>query len=232
MLEQATLYNTLNFSLSFSSGANATALSGKALDVYQCPSSTMIPYPTATGNGSGTYNNANQLQAHHYVGVAGGYLAGWTPADAQITTSYGVITDNGLLAPFRVRRMRDCTDGTSTTLIVAEQSGLIGTQRYDIRSSYYGGWCGGSSHAGPLSTMPAGHWANSLSTLRYRINSTTVTTGSNVTYGANTLWTSFHAGGIHGLLGDGSVRFVNDNADMQTLLRVAVMNDSEPVSEF
>lgn len=238
LIDQANVFNNLNLGVSFSSSANninRDTLTSKQFSIYQCPSSSLDPFPTVTGNGSGTYNNTVPMLAHHYVGVSGAYVTDWTPADSFVSTSYGYIADNGLLVPFRIRRLSDCTDGASNTIIVAEQSGTIGTSKFDIRSSYYGGWCGGSSHPGPLLTMSdtnPGHWANSVSTLRYRPNSPTVTTGSNVTYGANTLWTSFHTGGVHTLLGDGSVRFASDNADMTTLHRAAVMNDGDPVSEF
>ena len=43
---------------------------------------------------------------------------------------------------------------------------------------------------------------------------------------------SFHAGGVHALLGDGSVRFLNDSLDASTLRRLGLPADGESVGEF
>lgn len=43
---------------------------------------------------------------------------------------------------------------------------------------------------------------------------------------------SFHTGGCHALLGDGSVRFLSENADTQTLRRLFARADGEVVGEF
>ncbi len=43
---------------------------------------------------------------------------------------------------------------------------------------------------------------------------------------------SYHTGGVQVLLGDGSVRFVSENIDYDTWVRVGVRNDGEPLGEF
>lgn len=43
---------------------------------------------------------------------------------------------------------------------------------------------------------------------------------------------SFHTGGCHALLGDGSVRFLSENLDTQVIRRLCARADGEPVGEF
>ncbi len=54
--------------------------------------------------------------------------------------------------------------------------------------------------------------------------------GSNV--GANNPLMSFHAGGVHILLGDGSVRFLSENIHLETLKQLATRDDRQPIGEF
>ena len=43
---------------------------------------------------------------------------------------------------------------------------------------------------------------------------------------------SLHVGGVHALLGDGTVRFISDNIDYNNLRRLANPKDGEPLGEF
>ena len=47
-----------------------------------------------------------------------------------------------------------------------------------------------------------------------------------------TVFTLRMSGGVHGLLGDGSVRFLSENIDMLTLRRLATRDDGQPLGEF
>jgi prepilin-type N-terminal cleavage/methylation domain-containing protein len=50
--------------------------------------------------------------------------------------------------------------------------------------------------------------------------------------GPNTEPYSFHEGGAHGLMGDGTVRFLSENIDKNTLRRLISRADGEPIGEF
>ena len=237
-LEQANLYARMDFNLSFSgnvSNANTTALSNNKIASYICPSSPLDP--NADSSVGTTYNNNLRTQIPMYVGISGATpdIAGRTVGSAS---NYGgFYTNNGMLLHNQITRIRDAVDGTSNVMMVAEQSGRVGTR--DMRSGYYGGYTGATSFGltppAPVSaTNPAGRdsWSTGLTSVQYRINSPTMAAGSDNPWDANTVINSFHVGGIHGLLGDGSVRFISDNVDMGILRNLCSREDGVPLGEF
>ncbi|HQX51581.1 MAG TPA: DUF1559 domain-containing protein [Planctomycetaceae bacterium] len=227
-LEQANLYARMDFNVSFNGNAvttNTTALYDNKIAAYICPSSTLDP-------NAGT-SNAQRMQVPMYVGISGAYpdVAGRTVGSAS---NYGgFYTNNGMLLHNQQTRIRDAVDGTSNVMMVAEQSGRVGTT--DMRSGYYGGYTGTSFGGGPISaTVPGGSdsWSTGLTSVQYRINSPTLAGGSNNPYDANTVINSFHVGGITGLLGDGSVRFLSENMDMGVLQNLCSRDDGVPLGEY
>ena len=227
-LEQGNLYSQMDFSQSFAGNVvtvNTTALRNNKIAAYICPSSTLDP-------NANLINNSQLIQTPMYVGISGSFpdVAGRTVGSAS---NYGgFYTNNGLLRHNQQTRIRDAVDGTSNVMMVAEQSGRVGLQ--DIRSGYYGGYTG-TTRPGPVTgSNPAGadSWSTGLTSVQYRINSPTTAGGSDRPWDANTVINSFHIGGIHGLLGDGSVRFVSDNVDMGVLRNLCSCDDGVPLGEF
>jgi hypothetical protein len=168
-----------------------------------------------------------------YVGMSGatsqtGFV---TTGQCSAQTGYGgIYCNNGLLAPNDSFAMRDIIDGSTNTIIVAEQSGMIANTR-DIRSNYYGGWCGHTDtrKAPQFNGSP---WGSSTTSLRYQINSPTAPVGADSTWDGNTILNSFHVGGIHVALADGSVQFISENINMLTLRRLCSKQDNQPVGQF
>ncbi|MCA9115023.1 MAG: DUF1559 domain-containing protein [Planctomycetaceae bacterium] len=235
MLDQGPLFNQLNFAGNFNgSYANNTVLSNLFLAAYKCPSSALPSNSTSfSGNTAGG-------MLHDYVGISGA-----TPDPSARTSEcspehrYGGITCiNGILSPNLCRSMRDITDGTSNTMIIAEQSGMLGTA--DLRSNYYGGWGGftrpmaGTDSIATLTswTTTTDTWGTSVTTVRYSPNPTAVSGGNDNVYDMNTALTSFHEGGIHALLCDGSVRFISENVSYTTLANLASRADGVVMGEF
>jgi hypothetical protein len=66
----------------------------------------------------------------------------------------------------------------------------------------------------------------------YPINSKTTAGGSDNTWDANTVLNSFHVGGVHAVMGDGSVRFISDATNFQTIQKLAVRDDGQVVGDF
>jgi prepilin-type processing-associated H-X9-DG protein len=217
--------------------ASNLILVGLALPIFECPSSTLSEFPQGS-----SFCNYDRLQFHDYAGVMGAFP---DPAgrDGICSTegSNGVYCNNGLLVPGnRKYAMRDVTDGLSNTVIVAEQSGRVGSA--DFRGNYHGGWRGWSpttSTTGFDIVKTAGaHHVSGVTTVAFRINSSSSQSGgntlpaSNATYSANTIINSFHPGGIHCVFADGSVRFVADTIEFQTLGRICVRNDGQAAGDF
>lgn len=139
-----------------------------------------------------------------------------------------------------------CTDGSSNTMIVGEQSG---NQRTSVWTDYMSGWsCGHNcnltvSRINQLWTIPinGGDTTASIASYVYPIRTgLTVIVGSpnpisNPSYGTNNTQfqvplTSRHTRGVNICLADGSVRFLNDNVDATVARQLAVRNDGTAIS--
>lgn len=148
------------------------------------------------------------------------------------------MSNNGSFLYNQIVRMRDFTDGASNTMMVGEQSGLV--QNQDIRSGYYGGYTGtqisfpiGNSPPTPTSSLPyVDEWGVGVTTVIYIPNSKTIPQYADAVYKQNTIINSMHIGGLHGILGDGSVRFVSDNISMDTLRSLCSRNDGLVLGKF
>lgn len=240
-LEQANIYNNLNFSIgSFAAPFQLgnELLQGYKCPIYNCPSSRLLKIGKA--GTEQTWFGADP-QLIDYVGIMGAYP---DPAGRTNVTSMsnygGFYANQGLLCVVEHKGIRDATDGTSNTMMVAEQSGEVGFS--DLRSNYYGGWPGfsgwGSAPGGgadrgvPWDGTPD-TWSTGVSAVRYNINSQVAgLAGAGQTWQANTILNSFHTGGINVLLADGSVRFLSENMDFNTLKVLACANDKIPLGEF
>lgn len=247
-LDSANLYSELNIdssstvggfssrredsgSYGYGSGPNAV-LVGLRLPGWNCPSNAAS---TNAFGQSPTYNNAEAGQTHDYVGISGAAPdPGGNAGTNSIVTGYGgIFAQNGMLYANGVTQMHNVTDGTSNTMIVGEQSGLVGT--LDIRANYHGGWAGITTAGNPAS-MTGSPYGAGITTVRYPINASTdvctTTSGCNTVYDANTVLNSMHNGGTHALLVDGSVRFLADTIFFDTLLQLSAKNDNEVLAEF
>ncbi len=231
-IDQGPLYDTLNFNgvswagnLAAGASVNVDKLAGLIIPVYVCPSSPLDPVADLT-------NNSRKIQTPMYVGIAG---ATPDPSAAVVgsNSNYGgFYANNGVLIHNQITRERDITDGTSNTIIIAEQSGKIGTN--DIRSGYYGGYTGTTFGGAVSAANPNGadSWSSGVTTVRYAINSPTTAGGSDNPWDANTVINSYHTGGIHILLSDGSARFLSEQTNFTTVLQLCSRNDAVPLNDY
>jgi hypothetical protein len=126
----------------------------------------------------------------------------------------------------------DITDGSSNTIMVAEQSDFCvkadGTKA-DCRSDF-----GHSFAMGAVDpTNGDDRWFNTTS-VRYAINEKRWETPwvGNEYYACNRPIQSAHTGGAMVLLGDGSVQFINESIKLQTLYNLSNRNDGFVVEQY
>ncbi len=251
-LELAPVYNQLNFNASgstfylYGSTVNWQALNGTRIPANMCPSSP-LPEMKSSAPPAGPLN----AQLGSYIGIRGANDHRTTDQ----TASRGPVSKGGLLYHNSNSRMRDVTDGTTNTMILGEQSDYskdsAGT-RVDVRTGD-SIWLGnqstpadvnGDGTYGLINGSPGGSVAfrcMNLTTIHHQvpINAKTVvsaTAGSGTPVSSaqncNTPLISPHSGGVNILLADGSVRFLSENIQMQTVRNLANKDDGNVMGEF
>ena len=228
-LEQGPMYNAWSFNDAASwayNGATHSAstvlgnpdvnapISIKPMQVLTCPSD----------NGSAFYTGKNQYYSIS-ANTAGGYRTNY-----EFSVSYGIYNDphywQCVLSPYTrplfgfdtASSIRDVSDGTSNTAAMIEQT-----------REKYNGSLGGWSYRG---------WVNIGVDLAWvKINSWDYApgSGSNLQVGRLGQWASagsLHTGGCHVLLTDGAVRFLSENIDTNTRVRLSTIGDGQVVGEF
>ena len=241
-IDQGPMYNQLSFSgggglftgWAASYDAPNTVLTGFLVPGYNCPSSTLPKNSTL-----GVMNNFANGQTADYVGIGGGadpLLDATNPGARWDISGLGMCSDmvysgrdcyNGMLPALRHMRMADATDGTSMVMLVGEQSGMYNKQ--DVRANYWGAWTGTSLGRTTFPAVTGCEIVAGITTVVYQINSNNAPGGAQPWY-LNTVLNSFHEGGCHILMTDGSVHFASENQDLNTLIRLSVRNDNNPVN--
>ncbi|MCA9115094.1 MAG: DUF1559 domain-containing protein [Planctomycetaceae bacterium] len=215
-LDQGPLYNKFNFSARITDPAHLV-LCQTVLSVLLCPSDPTSGVKTDLHVNWCFPGNASQPTGVTSTNVCD--IAGSTYDTTAAVTSYagvaGLSVDAGPGGMFRRRqdytvKFRDMTDGTSNVLMVGENS-----PSYNVFSA----WAPSDS---PVQTTHA-------------INSANLTCGSTICSFPALPWPntsaaqSFHEGGAHFLLGDGSVHFLSENMNLTVYQQMAHMSDGLPV---
>jgi hypothetical protein len=172
----------------------------------------------------------------------------WTIGAGPAKASAG-----GMLGQNSYIKFRDVTDGMSNTMMVGEQSGKIirgdninyswifpSQGAVTMGANNYTGWLIGCRESGkPPTPDPTGvndHRYFNVQTIRYRINQSPFADqffpGMASGMGPNNPLCSFHVGGTHALMGDGAVRFLSENMDLENLKKLATRDDGQPIGEF
>jgi prepilin-type processing-associated H-X9-DG protein len=118
--------------------------------------------------------------------------------------------------------MKDVTDGTTNTILLGESSSSQGWS-----TSMKTGWGGIQPWTWGI------YWYSN--TQRLMIDGKNIRFPINYrgSFGTNhTPYTSFHTGGAHFLLADGSVRFLSENMNLNLLKSLGTRAGGEVVGEF
>ncbi len=234
-------------------------LGGYVVPVYRCPSSELEVFPSSYFNhfgaaeqqvtspgGNGGFNNIGRAMGIQYVGIQGAarvldWMLPTNPSGSDgrdFDCGQGFSCLQGMLTVNDNIRVKECTDGMSNTLLVAEQSGLSGAANggrgSNRTSNYYGGWAGARHLRVPGSycTIQTDAWQTGTSCLRWPPNSKFEHVGNGHPYRNNTAINSSHRGGVFVLIADRSVRFLSDHVDLQLLKKLCIRDDRQVIDQF
>lgn len=204
-LEQQRLYDQLDFSLSSQAPENYSVV-GRILPDYQCPSTPKYPRsshqcPEVKGELVGPSVGMTDYLAS--VSVGGGFYGNYASgAWDNIEKSW----------PRRwyITRLSNISDGLSNTILITERAGLEATCN---RGAFME--CDGSGWA------QATHCADQLFWFSERP----------VNVGAADSIFGFHTGGANIAMCDGSVRFLSEDSDFETVWALLTREGGEMISE-
>ncbi|MFM7292636.1 MAG: DUF1559 domain-containing protein, partial [Planctomycetia bacterium] len=181
---------------------------------------------------SPSWDPARNLPQANYVGISGSV----NDRSAFTWNHYGyspddVVSRGGVLVHDAARSPKDLTDGTSRTLVIAEQGDWCtdGTgARKDCRST------GGSFTFGWF--RDGNPRLNNLTTVRHPLNTKSTTAagvdGSGSWQQNNNPLQSAHAGVVGAAFADGSVQFLADAMDFTVLCSLADVADGGATSAY
>ncbi len=205
--------------------SNYLGVAGSAFNFLATPS-----VANQTICSSATVPSANLAANNPAIGGIGGSCTmaipfGSTTAATVLPPIYSPTTTvvdyyGGTFGANSKRGIRDMTDGTSNVLMVGERYTPINGQ--PLTASVVGDatWAGISA--------PASEWMV-LGEATYKINANFTAAYPRPT---TTGFGSMHTGGAQFLMGDGAVRFLSENLDINTYRLLSRVNDSQLVGDF
>lgn len=204
-LDQAPLYGQINFNVSCVSPANDVARR-TVLNVFRCPSDPSENTWSIGEEGNPT-NILSTLPTANYVGSFGseGFedICDAAPFPAAQCTSDGMLFHNSST------RMRDFVDGASNTI-------FLGEHRTNAAQGWHSTWVG---------VVPGGEEAIA------RILAVADHTPNHPSQHIDD-FSSPHVGGVHMLFGDGRVRFITQNIDLNVFRGLSTRAGGEIAGDF
>lgn len=229
-IDQGPLFTKYVFTQKANSAANQQVVS-QVLSAFVCPSD---PFAVA-GNKFAAFNGN--------IPFARGNYGASSTAAANPNSNWSTIptSDRGLLGVMGWPNISAVLDGTSNT--VASWEIRAGTSNNDPRGTWANGKCGGGALGNCLNSASVGTGDC------YGINEGNHTNGddcwgpadyNNVAVGMGGFSggdgqagpKSLHVGGVHALMADGSVRFINQNLNGNTMRAIIGIADGATVGEF
>ncbi|WP_298865251.1 DUF1559 domain-containing protein [uncultured Gimesia sp.] len=210
-IDQANIYNKMDMSLRFDHASNKAAIDTQ-IPVYICPSDNRTSDKNTTGGATHNYPGAGSTHPYGFCGYHG--------TSGVFAERNGMINEAGTALIHPAMKLKLITDGTSNTISFSEfaqnrtKTAGCGFTSGTSQGKY--GWAqpavGGTAY-----TIRAGSTPNGCNG--------TSTNGSN-----SGIARSYHTGGVHALMVDGSVHFVSDSIDGPTWQYLHSFNDNQVVS--
>jgi len=242
-IDQAPVYHLMDMNHPYNASAatNNQVAAKTSIPTFLCPSNPKFQ-PEAAGYGQADYmpisytdlgTNAGEYKTGFHDGLLAGRASG-----------YG--------------RFADATDGLSNTVCLWEDAGKPSPMdgKYDSKAEYGGiypgtlvdtcdsvlaggrcpkRWADGDTGNG-VSGPGAGNTAGSVVATQiinnYKDPNNTTCPWATNNCGPNDEPFSFHVGGCHAVLGDGSVRFISENIAAVTVARLCAPADGQILGEF
>ena len=205
-------FESINRGFTGASTQNRNALLNNTIPMLICPSSDLEPLCVGS-------NSCLDCPRPFYTGIHGSARDGFTVAvDMQ---TLGLMSERGAFKRQDAVSMGLISDGTSNTMIIAEQSGWLvdaNGERSDQRSD--------CSHSVLAGYNPQWERVFNTTVVRYPINhKDDVDDGIQGNCARNRPITSPHFGGANVGLVDGSVQYVNENISLDVLYNLADRDD-------
>jgi hypothetical protein len=221
-------------------GGGQLAVHSVELPYELCPSSPLPVLDPTPGAMNGIMSS--------YVGICGGANINGPP---NYTNRYqdmagaasGIITASGMLPLAEHTNIAGCSDGTSNTIIVAEQSDWLrdfdtaNTTKYHGDPSWNVGWLAGSDAFLPVGRgyMQTQNVYNLTTVIlppgRKEVMNNSLP-GVAESAGHNNPLQSAHPGGLLCGMTDGSVQFMQDNILLNIALRLSIRDDGQNIPEW
>lgn len=227
-IDQGNLHNLVDFESAWSSLANRTAVATQ-LAAMQCPSTPgtdRVDPHWVTGAAAGDYGSVNEVKKKVYTDVLG---VPEPPSSARA----------GVLSKAVKNEIRDVTDGTSNSIMLAEAAGqpTVFTADGPMNAARFALYTDDKivDLGGTYAPADGTGWADPDG--GFSINGATA--DGLTKYGPFMINRinvsevfSFHTGGAMAALGDGSVRFLSENMDTLVFVAACTRAGGEVLGEF
>jgi len=223
-VDQANLYNAYEAADVDYVFYNPASIQGVIVPMFMCPSDPNSP-------GFGANGTIIGFQGNYVVCAGTGNNPTATPPDRNIAN---VTNPNGLFGFYTRNGLKSATDGTSNTLMASES--IIRTNGVAAWGEAGGYWGGGPHGSFGFSTFepPNTTVADRAYTCKVSAYPNAPCESGN-TLGLAGRWNfarSYHEGGVHVVMADGSARFVGENIDRITWQRLGTKADGQVLGEF
>lgn len=209
-MDQAPLYNKINFSVVSSNAANAPVYQTR-VPAFICPSA-ILPPPPASGAQPHNYPAAGTAHGYGLCGVHGSGTS-----NGIFASRWGLYNEGTMQAQDQTMTLAGITDGTSNTMAFSEfafgQPGAL-PATHPYGQSWFIPYYGSTEFSILANATP---------------NNPTPTYSTTINWGTVR---SAHEGGAHTVLMDGAVRFLSENMSGTVFVAIGTPRTGEVVGEF